>query len=131
MTAVANNVQLIHPAGDAKIDSVVSSGAEFEGNIVANKGVRIDGRLKGNISIKNQEGGIVVIAAGGHVTGNITAPFVILEEGGTLKGNIESTTAVEINGAFEGDLMYGGKISVGETADLCGTFMSSKRKPPA
>ena len=131
MLPATTNIHALRPVSDAQIDSVVSSGAEFEGNIVANKGVRIDGKIKGNITIKNQDGGIVVIESGGQVTGNIVAPFVILEEGGTLKGNIESAKSVEINGIFEGDLMYGGKISVGENAEICGTFMSSKRKPAA
>lgn len=131
MTNAASNIQLLHPVSEAKVDSVISSGAEFEGNIIANKGVRIEGKLKGNVTIKNQEGGIVIVAAGGYLTGNITAPLVVVEEGGTVKGNIESAKAVDIQGALEGDLVYGGKISVGDNAEICGAFMSSKRKPSA
>ena len=127
----SSNVTPLYTEKTAEIDSVVSAGAEFEGNIVANKGVCIEGRLRGNITIKNQEGGVVVIAPGGHVTGNIVAPLVVLKEGGVLKGNINASKAVEIHGVFEGDLEYGGKICVGETAEICGTFMSSKRKPQA
>jgi len=128
MVSSVNNVHQLHVDSEAKIDSVVSSGAEFEGNIVANKGVRIDGKLKGNITIKNQEGGIVVIPSGGQVFGNIVAPLVIIEEGGLLHGNINAACAVELNGTFVGDLVYGGKILVGANADICGMLMNSARK---
>lgn len=112
----------------AQIDSIISAGAEFEGDILANKGIRIDGHLRGNITLKNQEGGIVVVAAGGQVTGNITAPNVVLETGGTIKGNIIAVKAVDLNGVLEGDLEYSGKISVGGEAEICGMIMTSKRK---
>jgi cytoskeletal protein CcmA (bactofilin family) len=47
--------------------------------------VRIDGEVKGDIEGLER----VVICASGEVQGNLTAPRVVLEDGGRFKGSID------------------------------------------
>ncbi len=63
---------------------VVGSSGRVQANVNA-KTVRIEGEVRGDI-----EGGErVVICASGNVEGNVTAPRVMLEDGGRFKGSID------------------------------------------
>ncbi|MEO0435644.1 MAG: polymer-forming cytoskeletal protein [Pseudomonadota bacterium] len=63
---------------------IVGSSGHVEANISA-KTIRIEGEVKGDI-----EGGErVVICASGNVQGNVSAPRVMLEDGGRFKGSID------------------------------------------
>ena len=63
---------------------VVGSAGKVQANIAA-KTIRIEGEVKGDIEGTER----VVICASGDVQGNITAPRVMLEDGGRFKGNID------------------------------------------
>ncbi len=63
---------------------VVGTSGRLKANINA-KTVRIEGEVSGDI-----EGGErVVICASGNVEGNVSAPRVMLEDGGRFKGSID------------------------------------------
>ena len=63
---------------------IVGNAGKVQANISA-KTVRIEGEVKGDIEGMER----VVICASGDVQGNITAPRVMLEDGGRFKGNID------------------------------------------
>ena len=63
---------------------VVGNAGKVQANISA-KTIRVEGEVKGDIEGTER----VVICASGDVQGNITAPRVMLEDGGRFKGNID------------------------------------------
>ena len=63
---------------------IIGASSRVEASISA-RAVRIEGEIKGDID----GGERVVICASANVLGNITAPRVVLEDGGRFKGNID------------------------------------------
>ena len=63
---------------------VIGSSGKLQANVSA-KTVRIEGEVRGDIEGKER----VVICASGDVQGNVTAPRVMLEDGGRFKGSID------------------------------------------
>ncbi|MFK7828293.1 MAG: polymer-forming cytoskeletal protein [Congregibacter sp.] len=63
---------------------VVGTSGRVEANITA-KTIRIEGEVKGDVEGTER----VVICASGHVQGNVSAPRVMLEDGGRFKGSID------------------------------------------
>ena len=63
---------------------VVGSAGKLQANVSA-KTVRIEGEVRGDIEGSER----VVICASGDVEGNVTAPRVMLEDGGRFRGNID------------------------------------------
>jgi cytoskeletal protein CcmA (bactofilin family) len=68
----------------AENELVVGTSGRVQANITA-KTIRIEGEVKGDIDGSER----VIICASGDVQGNVTAPRVILEDGGRFKGNID------------------------------------------
>jgi cytoskeletal protein CcmA (bactofilin family) len=62
----------------------VGSAGKVQANISA-KTVRIEGEVRGDIEGVER----VVICASGDVQGNVSAPRVMLEDGGRFKGSID------------------------------------------
>jgi len=73
---------------------VVGNSGRLQADISA-KTVRIEGEVQGDITGTER----VIICASGNVQGNLTAPRVILEDGGRFKGSIDMGTAVKTNAA--------------------------------
>ncbi len=67
------------------IKSVIAAGEFFEGNLHFQHGVKIDGRVQGNINFGINDG-LLVLNENGHVEGNITGPRAIIV--GEVYGNI-------------------------------------------
>ncbi|MCR5723998.1 MAG: polymer-forming cytoskeletal protein [Treponema sp.] len=66
---------------DATSDLVVDTGAEVVAGIGASR-VLVRGKVEGNITAKR----LVIVTASGMVTGDITAPQVVLEPGAHFSG---------------------------------------------
>jgi len=63
---------------------VVGTSGRVQADISA-KTIRIEGEVQGDITATER----VVISASGDVQGNVTAPRVILEDGGRFKGSVD------------------------------------------
>lgn len=63
---------------------VIGGSGKVQANLSA-KTVRIEGEVRGDVEGKER----VVICASGDVQGNVTAPRVMLEDGGRFKGSID------------------------------------------
>lgn len=73
-----------------KVETLIGSGTVFEGNIVAEGTIRIDGKLKGEI--KSQ--GDLVIGENGIIQGNISVRNVLVA--GEVTGDILAEEKMEI-----------------------------------
>jgi cytoskeletal protein CcmA (bactofilin family) len=68
----------------AENELVIGNSGKVQANIEA-KTIRIEGDVQGDIIGRER----VVITASGNVQGNVTAPRVMLEDGGRFKGSID------------------------------------------
>lgn len=78
--------------------SRVADGAVVTGDIETEGNLRVEGTVRGDID----GGGVVTIAEGGEVRGNVSAERLV------------------VAGRVEGELNASGEITVGETADVAG-----------
>lgn len=74
-----------------ELHTLLGKGSEFEGKLIFEGQVRIDGKFNGQIHTKDT----LVIAEGAKVNAEINAGTVIVN--GTVEGNIHATTAIELH----------------------------------
>jgi cytoskeletal protein CcmA (bactofilin family) len=90
-----------------KIDTLIGPQTEFTGDVVFSGGLRIDGRVTGNITARDAGNGcMLTITERGEVKGNVTVPHVLIN--GMVNGNVSSTGKVVIQGQARiiGDVHY-------------------------
>lgn len=88
------------------IDTLVGVKTELKGDIVFSGGLRIDGKVKGNITAKGDANSTLVLSEHAVVTGNITVPHMIIN--GIIKGHVRSTERIELQAKADivGDINY-------------------------
>jgi cytoskeletal protein CcmA (bactofilin family) len=91
-----------------KLDALVGSISEFDGNINTTGTLRVDGKITGNVAAD-----WVVLGDKGYVKGDVRARGVII--GGRIDGNVNADEIVEIKhtGQLMGDI-HTKKLSVAE-----------------
>lgn len=98
------------PPGNGKpadtIDTLIGQKAVFKGDLEFTGGLRVDGRVKGNVIAREDSNSTVVVSESGEIEGNITVPHVIIN--GTINGNIKSGGRVELQSKakISGDVHY-------------------------
>ena len=105
-------------------DTVISGNTSYSG------GIRIDGKVIGNLKVHGQEGSLLIMGYGSKVTGDVQVEKAIIN--GEVEGNIkcldylELNTNATVNGNIEYDL-----IEVHEGAKINGRlkFIKNKNKP--
>lgn len=88
------------------IDTLIGSTAEFKGNITFSGGLRIDGKVKGNITAKGGGNSVLILSEHAEVHGNVTAPHMVIN--GEIKGNVHCSERIELQPQAEiiGDVRY-------------------------
>ena len=89
------------------IDTLIGSGAVITGDVQFDGGLRVDGRIFGNvIAAENKQYSILVLSAQGVVEGKLKVPHMIID--GTVKGPIHANENLELQpGArITGDIHY-------------------------
>ncbi|MBI4081740.1 MAG: polymer-forming cytoskeletal protein [Candidatus Lambdaproteobacteria bacterium] len=81
-----------------KTTSFIGEGSEFEGTLVVKGGVRIDGRLKGDLKSES----VVYLGDAASIEGDVTAEAVI--SSGRIEGDIDAAQLVQVHlpGALKG-----------------------------
>lgn len=89
-----------------RIDCLIGTGTRIEGNVVFSGGLRVDGHVRGNISVEDNKPGTLVIAEQAEVEGEIHVPHVVIN--GTVRGPVTSTEYVELQAkaSVTGDVYY-------------------------
>ena len=87
-------------------ESIIGPTLRVEGNLIIQKGVRIDGIVDGNILQQDGQDAVVAISEKASVTGDVRANSVI--PSGYLKGNIFANTRVELlkTARIDGNISY-------------------------
>lgn len=88
------------------IDTLIGARTELKGDIVFSGGLRIDGKLKGNITAKGDGNSTLVLSENAEVIGNVTVPYII--SNGTIKGTVRAVERIELQPKAEimGDVYY-------------------------
>ncbi|MGI6452709.1 MAG: bactofilin family protein [Syntrophomonadaceae bacterium] len=106
------------------IESLIPSGVEIKGDIIAQGSIRLDGILEGTLNIK----GDLVLGKNGHIKGQVFATNIIVA--GTIEGHITAQGRVELTstGAMIGDIITN-TITIEEGGMLEGTSKMIREKP--
>ncbi len=89
------------------IDTLIGHKAEFTGDILFSGGLRVDGKISGNISSKSGDGASsLVLSETGEIDGNVDVAHILVN--GTINGNVRSAGKVELQpkAKVNGDLHY-------------------------
>lgn len=88
------------------IDTLVGQKTEFKGDLEFSGGLRVDGKVNGNIAATDKGNSTLVLSELGEVQGNIMVPHVIIN--GIVKGNVTSMGKVELQAKAQitGDVHY-------------------------
>jgi len=88
------------------IDTLIGQKTIFKGDLEFSGGLRVDGRIKGNVLATGDGNSAMVLSELGEIEGNVTVPHVIIN--GVVKGNIKSTGRVELQNKAQiiGDVHY-------------------------
>jgi cytoskeletal protein CcmA (bactofilin family) len=88
------------------IDTLIGVKTEFKGDIAFSGGLRIDGKVKGDITAKGESNSALILSEHAVVIGNVTVPHMIIN--GTIKGNVHCSEHISLQSKAEivGDLTY-------------------------
>lgn len=88
------------------IDTLIGVKTDLKGDIVFTGGLRIDGKVRGNITAKGDGNSTLVLSENAVVTGNVTVPHIITN--GSIKGNVRAVERIELQSKAEvaGDVYY-------------------------
>jgi len=88
------------------IDTLVGAKTELKGDISFTGGLRVDGKVRGNITAKGDGNSTLVLSEHAVVVGNVTVPHIITN--GSIKGNVRAVERIELQPKAEiaGDVYY-------------------------
>ena len=88
------------------IDTLIGAKTDLKGDIVFTGGLRVDGKVRGNIMAKGEGNSTLVLSENAMITGNVTVPHIITN--GTIKGNVRAAERIELQPKAEitGDVYY-------------------------
>lgn len=87
-------------------DTLISSRTTIEGDVRFSGGLHVDGRIKGRVLAEDGSDAVVRLSEVGEVTGDITAPHIIIN--GKVNGDVRATSHLELaeNAAINGNVYY-------------------------
>jgi cytoskeletal protein CcmA (bactofilin family) len=112
----------------ASIDTLIGANAEVKGTLVFSGGLRIDGKLKGNIMAPAEDNSTVILSERAEVDGDVQVPHITLQ--GRVRGNVHSSERIELQrkAQITGDVHYNVmQIAVGATVDGHLVHIAGKR----
>jgi cytoskeletal protein CcmA (bactofilin family) len=90
-----------------RIDCLIGPDASLEGNMAFRGGLRIDGRLTGNLRLAGEESGTLMVGEQGCVDGHVNVTHAILS--GRVTGTVLTQGLLELHptAVVNGDVCYG------------------------
>lgn len=88
------------------IDTLIAHGCHIEGQLVFRGGLRIDGRVSGNVLSGLPGHGYLMLARAGQICGDVRAAHVVID--GMVTGNLHVSGRVELlsRARIIGDIHY-------------------------
>lgn len=89
------------------IDTLIGLKTDLKGDISFSGGLRIDGKVKGNITAKPDDANsLLVLSEHAVVIGNVTVPHMVIN--GVIKGHVRASERIELQSKADitGDVTY-------------------------
>lgn len=88
-----------------RIDTLISTDTRLEGNISFSGGLRVDGKIRGDVSEASAPA-MLVLSEHGHIEGAVTVARIILN--GEVQGPVRSSEFLELlaKSRVQGDVYY-------------------------
>jgi len=88
------------------IDTLIGVTTEMKGDISFSGGLRIDGKLRGNVTSRSDDNSTLVMSESASITGDVSVPHMIVN--GKIKGNVRAAERLELQSKAEisGDVTY-------------------------
>jgi cytoskeletal protein CcmA (bactofilin family) len=121
------------PIDATKLSSLIAEDVEITGDLRFDSGIRIDGRVKGDLigrAAEGQPGALLVLSATGRIEGTVTCGNAVIN--GTVVGdlNIEHFLELQSNSRVIGSIRYGHlQMDVGAT--VRGQVFNADAEPAA
>src|SRR6185312_6958546 len=89
-----------------RIDSLIGAGTTVEGNISFSGGLRVDGRIRGNVATADDQPSTLVLSEKAQIEGEIKVSHAVVN--GTVIGPVHGTQYVELQpkSNVTGDVHY-------------------------
>src|SRR4051794_14344642 len=82
------------PKPQNRIDCLIGADTSIEGNMTFSGGLRVDGKVRGNITAEDGKPGTLVISEQARVEGEIRVPHVVIN--GVVVGPVYSAEYIEL-----------------------------------
>lgn len=89
------------------IDTLIGANTVLKGDIEFSGGLRVDGKVKGNISASGSDNSsTLVLSEHGQIEGNVNVPHLVIN--GAINGNVQGAEGIELQGraSITGDVHY-------------------------
>jgi cytoskeletal protein CcmA (bactofilin family) len=119
--------QLLMPSIET-FDSMIGAGSEIHGRLVANKSIRIDGIVYGNVETPPGVVDITIaLGESAKIYGDITAYRILI--GGYVEGNVYGAERVELHekAVVNGDVSYA-ELGIEPGAEIVGLMVKKATK---
>ena len=89
-----------------RIDSLIGEGTTVEGNVIFSGGLRVDGRVKGNVQTSDDQPSTLVLSERARIEGEIRVSHAVVN--GTVVGPVFATEYIELQAKSNvtGDVHY-------------------------
>jgi len=89
-----------------RIDSLIGEGTTIEGNVIFSGGLRVDGRVKGNVQTSDDQPSTLVLSERARIEGEIRVSHAVVN--GTVVGPVFAAEYVELQAKSNvtGDVHY-------------------------
>jgi cytoskeletal protein CcmA (bactofilin family) len=89
-----------------RLSSLVDRGVEIVGDVIVTDGLRIDGRVQGNVRAKPEARALLVLSEHGSVEGSVRVYDAVIN--GTITGDVEVEHFIELqpNARVVGNISY-------------------------
>ena len=107
------------------ITTLIDKDIVISGNTTYSGGIRVDGKIKGNLKVHGEEGSLLIMGHGSKITGDVEVEKAIIN--GEINGNIKCHDYLELNtnaivsGSVEYDI-----IEVHEGSKITGNLKFAK-----
>lgn len=91
---------------EQRIDCLIGSGTTLEGDLIFTGGLRIDGRVVGDVTVARIDAGTLTIGDEGSIEGDVRVSHLIVY--GEIRGTVYATGLVDLrpNARIHGDVHY-------------------------
>jgi cytoskeletal protein CcmA (bactofilin family) len=90
----------------SRINSLIGAASTIEGDVIFSGGLRIDGQVKGNVRVADEQSGTLVVSEQARIEGEINVPNCVIN--GTVVGSVHAAESLELQSGAQvtGDVHY-------------------------